>query len=261
MSYKKIFLSSLIISSISPTFFAISCGSSAKQTNNYIQEKLDLIQFLNDNPDAISPLDEKPTINNFVNLQGWKNLDDLLSVNFIGKYFKTNENFKNFLNEKGIYKKIRRVSIQPQVNSKTLTIIFYLDSSLNDKDIVTKEITEALNTNFAYANEINVKAIINTIPYPKVEDFTKDWNKITAKEIDLAVLKTMLKNAFDFEDIELEKIVTKDFTKNFKISKNSNYQISLKIDQEGINQGFIFHNLKDDVLSYDVLITSNPLVK
>lgn len=261
MSYKKIFLSSSIISSVSPIFFAVSCGSDIKQTNNYIQEKLDLIQFLNNNPTAISPLNEKPTISNFVNLQGWKNLDDFLSINFIGKYFKTNENFKIFLNEKGIYKKIKRVSIQPQVNSTTLTIIFYLDSSLNDKDIVTKEIFGALSTNFVYANEINVKANINTVPYPKVEDFTKDWNKITAKEIDLVVLKTMLKNAFGFENVELEKIATKDFAKNFKISKNSNHEISLKINQEGINQGFIFHKLKDNVLSYDVLITSNPLVK
>lgn len=253
---KKLFISSTMFLSLSPAFFVLSCSSS-EQTNGRIEQTDQLFKFFDANPDALSPKIEKPTLKNFVEIASWKNQEDFIAK--LEQYFIVSQTFKDKINENGIYSKIKKIVIQPKPNSSELTIIFYLNSSTNDNNIVSKTIKDALASAFSYPNQIIIPTKITTEKYANQDELNKAWNAISKKEKGYQeVLKTMLIKAFNISLSDVAKIV-ENYEKYFSLTLNSSNQIFLQINKDGVAEGFVFYQQIPNVEPFKIAIGSEPL--
>ncbi len=250
-----------------PILFVTSCGNSLTNNTSYQKEITNKLNsaLLDNANNYISPKTNLTTeINNFISFTSWTSLDYLIGEEMLGKYFTINETFKNLLseNDNEIFKNIKKVTIQPQENSRNLTIIFYLFNPSTDANIVSKEITNALSSNFSYKNKINIGKNPNLTKYNDTDAFNVDWNKIsnpeTCQETDL---KNFLDNIFISTTTDwVTKIYEGYKSKNISI-KNNNYKITIQFLPDAINKGYIFeftgitqNNVKDIFFTSDSLI-------
>ena len=268
MNFKKLIIPSVIVTSAIPVAFVVSCSSSGdSEDHKQLSQTIELKEFLSSNTNALTPLtSNQPTMKTFAEYSNWKNLDDFISSNFLGKYFTIDSSFKDKLSENNnnIFNKIVQFVIQPKVNSKDLTVIFYLDKISTDLNVVSFDVKNALSSSFAYSNQIEVPSNPTILFYGDKNQFNEAWKKVSNSNVDkvnLVTLKDMLKRAFAFDDSILDVICNNWKNNYFKIYKNSNYQIELYITQEGLDNGFIFHKNTTNSYQYETEIFSNSLVK
>ena len=248
MKFSKLIIPSIIVAPL-PFVFVVSCSSSGSETSLLEQTK-QLREFFQSNPNSLEPLGTPIEIKNFVELRDWKNLNDLISEKFLGKYFVVTDSLKNKLSENEIYKKIKQVTIQPTPSSRNLDVIFYLNKITDDENVVNVKVENALTTPFSYPHEIIVPVSFETIKYSNQKEFDAAWEKVTNKDsskIDMNELKQMLANAFGFDEENLEKI-TSNYINNkyFTIKKTNRYEIVLEITKEGLLEGFVFYKNQDN---------------
>ncbi len=255
------------ILSFSPTLFAISCGGNA--TNNLSFQKEITDKFKNifiQNPNLITSKNiGLDIIKNFVTFTSWSGIDQLL--NDLNKYFTIDIlEFKKILeaNNYEIYNNIKKVTIQPQENSKDLTIIFYLFDSSKDSNIVSTAITNALSTNFVYANKIDINLNPSFTKYQNVDQFNQEWSKISdPKTCEEVNLKAFLEKIFTSTTANWTNIIFTAYTNNKLLIKNNNYKITIQLLPNAINEGYIFNitpALELGLSKNDVFITSENVI-
>ena len=253
---------------ISPIFCAISCD---KNNNDNLKEiKAKFEDYLNTHQNIFTKNQSANTneIKNFQLYKDWTNLDDLLSNNYLSKYFTINDEFKNFLKENNneVFKKIKAFVIQPIVGSANLKIIFYLDKMTNDLGVVDSTISNFFDSSFAYQNQINLLDNLSSNNYyENIDEFNKVWNELKdPKNATETTLNTMLIKGFGFKegDERLSKININNYKSGyFKLIK-SGYQIILSLEQKALNEGYIFvQNFNNNLPTYNVEWTSSQLVK
>lgn len=266
MFIKKIFLATSI--TLPSAFLAISCGSSTTSSSK-IEETKELENNLSsvEGKTLITSKNlNNVIIKNFVDLSEWKNIDDFFSENFLGKYFTLSEQFKLLLQKDGnrIFNAIKRVSIQPTAGSTSLTIIFYLSSSLNDSNVVSYVVENSLTEAFNYQNLITIQKNNQASFYENSDAFNNDWKKIeNYSNADLTTFQSILNKAFIITSDNLNTLYNAYKSNKISIKKTSSNQINVELKKEAINEGFIFTFDSTNINSkkYDVFIISNSLVK
>lgn len=252
---------------ISPIFCVISCNKNNNDNLKQIKNKFE--NYLNQNQTFVTKKGLNSNIKNFQLYKDWKNVDDLLSTNYLSKYFDINEGFKNLLeqNNNEIFKKIKAFVIQPVVNSKNLKIIFYLDKITNDSGVVNFEISNFFESDFEYQNLINLTNNSSSNNYyESVNKFNEVWKELSKnpEDVNIEVLKEMLIKGFAFDNdqiVELNKIINKYKEGYFKLTK-SGYQIILSLEQKAIDEGYIFvQEFNNNLPKYNVEWTSSQLAK
>lgn len=270
MKIKNSLFSLVSISSIGviPLTFAISCSSSNSSESNILEQTIKLNNFLNTtNPTSISAKPSGVEIKSFVELSNWNNIDELLSDNFLGKYFQIADEFKNFLEENKIYSYLKKIVIQPNVGTRKLSIIFYLKSTIEDQNTVDKDVENALTNNFSFSNQIDVPSNHEITEFYSIDQLNNSWKTINDKKIELNTRKTelttLIKRAFGIDNNNVNKIVSNYFdeeNKYFDISKSTS-TITLSITSSGKNEGYIFYKNVLNTYKYILNIRSNPLIQ
>ncbi len=255
---KKLFVSSSILIMI-PSFFVVSCSS--QSSDELLEQTTQLNDFLSNNANSLKPKTDNSNttigIKNFVNISSWKNFDDFL--NQINKYIDISDELQTKLkeNNNSIYNKIKRVVIQPIEGKTSLTVIFYLGNSNTDKNLVSKVVENALESNFSYENKLDI-VIPESQSFISKDKFNDLWKNAIDKK-DNSSLNELLKEAFGNNDETINKISSN--RDNFRFEKNSNYQITITILQSGISNGFIFNiSGSTSINGFNNVVTSNSLV-
>lgn len=254
------------ILSFSPVLFVVSCGENVASDSNYQKEitnkfQNSFIEFPNLITTKNIGLD---VIKNFVTFTSWSSVDELLGANFLGKYFTINNELNTLLtnNNFEIYKNIKKVVIQPQENTKNLTIIFNLFNSSNDSNIVSYTVLDALNTNFVYENMINISLNSSFKKYQNAEAFNQEWSKISdPQKCTENDLKSFLEKIFTSTTANWTNKIFTAYQNNKIQIRNSNYKITIQLLTDAINEGYIFDITSTSGLNTkDVFFTSQTLI-
>lgn len=263
--FNKLLISIPLIS-FSPVLCVVSCGENAVNNSNVQKDIKNKFQnSFTTNPNLITSKNiGSNIIKNFVTFSSWTSVDQLVGPEFLGKYFTIDKAFNTLLEENNfeIYKNIKKIVIQPQENSTNLTIIFYLFNSLNDSNIVSYAVANALNANFVYQNIINITLNPAFVKYQNVEAFNQDWNKINdpakCTENDL---KIFLEKIFTSTTVNWTNKIFMAYQKNWIQIKNNNYKITIQLLLDAINDGYIFDITSlTGLKTKDVFFTSQSLI-
>ncbi len=244
-----------------PASFTISCSNSTS-SDTRIKEADELESFLGQNGNGISSKNVS-NVKNFVKIDNWKNVDDLCD-NVLSVYFTINDTFKEKLkeNKNAIYNKIKRIVLQPKKGSRELKILFYLNKTTSDLNVVSTTVSDALSSNFSYQYEVTVSENPQVTFFDDKKQFDETWNKWN-KSSDKESLKKILINGFNISTTDANKIANntdKSESNKYFTVRTSSYYVTVSITEEGIKNGCMFSISGSNSNRQELSITSNYLV-
>lgn len=249
----KMFLGIGIIAISVP--FVMSCSSNSSE-NSF--EHSNSFKLINDfkkekffKPSNIQEIKSIITIDNS---------DTNKFISAIEKYLKLNNEFKNLLtkNNNEVLKDIKSITISPIVNTKSIIVNLFLNSSFNDLNLISERINDYFSSNFTYSKVLNIKKKSN----PEIiesKKFRELFDAMKINEQNVSHDLTLLRNGFEISNDDLEFI--KNNFNQFEIKKGLNYSINIKIKNDEYLKGTIFYISNLETNNYYPDVTSNQLAK